>query len=111
NRQGPDLTAERVPAVPRRRRDFILSGGDRRTIRFVHPPAKDHPACPHRLDSLQRNPSEAPMSAHFARSQRHAALDGLNDKRLLREQAYVDGHWTAGAAAESFEVTDPASGM
>jgi aspartate-semialdehyde dehydrogenase len=50
------------------------------------------------------------MSAHFARSQRHAALDRLQDKRLLREHAYVDGQWTAGAVAESFEVSDPASG-
>ena len=51
------------------------------------------------------------MSAHFARSHRHEALDGLADRRLLRELAYVDGHWTASEAAESFEVTDPATGM
>lgn len=50
------------------------------------------------------------MSAHFARSHRHQALDGLADRRLLRELAYVDGHWTASEAAESFEVTDPATG-
>ena len=52
------------------------------------------------------------MSAqpHFARSLRHDALDRLADRRLCRELAYVDGHWTAGAAAGSFEVTDPASG-
>ncbi|MET3577372.1 aspartate-semialdehyde dehydrogenase [Mesorhizobium robiniae] len=50
------------------------------------------------------------MSAHFARSQRHEALDRLADRRLLRELAYVDGHWTASEAAESFEVTDPATG-
>ncbi|TPM29899.1 NAD-dependent succinate-semialdehyde dehydrogenase [Mesorhizobium sp. B2-3-5] len=51
------------------------------------------------------------MSAHFARSHRHEALDRLTDRRLLRELAYVDGHWTASeAAAESFEVTDPATG-
>lgn len=50
------------------------------------------------------------MSAHFARSHRHAALDRLADRRLLRELAYVDGHWTASEAAESFEVTDPATG-
>ncbi|QND66469.1 NAD-dependent succinate-semialdehyde dehydrogenase [Mesorhizobium loti] len=50
------------------------------------------------------------MSAHFARSHRHEALDGLADRRLLRELAYVDGHWTASEAAESFEVTDPATG-
>ncbi|MER8380449.1 NAD-dependent succinate-semialdehyde dehydrogenase [Mesorhizobium sp. M0142] len=50
------------------------------------------------------------MSAHFARSQRHEALDRLADRRLLRELAYVDGHWTASETAESFEVTDPATG-
>ncbi|MER8464065.1 NAD-dependent succinate-semialdehyde dehydrogenase [Mesorhizobium sp. M1396] len=50
------------------------------------------------------------MSAHFARSHRHEALDRLVDRRLLRELAYVDGHWTASEAAESFEVTDPATG-
>lgn len=49
------------------------------------------------------------MSAHFARSHRHEALDRLTDRRLLRELAYVDGHWTASEAAESFEVTDPAT--
>ncbi|CAH2404542.1 NAD-dependent succinate-semialdehyde dehydrogenase [Mesorhizobium ventifaucium] len=50
------------------------------------------------------------MSAHFARPHRHEALDRLADRRLLRELAYVDGHWTASEAAESFEVTDPATG-
>ncbi|ESX96476.1 NAD-dependent succinate-semialdehyde dehydrogenase [Mesorhizobium sp. M0761] len=50
------------------------------------------------------------MSAHFARSHRHEALDRLSDRRLLRELAYVDGHWTASGAAKSFEVTDPATG-
>ncbi|AGB47710.1 NAD-dependent aldehyde dehydrogenase [Mesorhizobium australicum WSM2073] len=50
------------------------------------------------------------MSAHFARSHRHEALDRLADRRLLRELAYIDGHWTASGAAESFEVTDPATG-
>jgi aspartate-semialdehyde dehydrogenase len=50
------------------------------------------------------------MSAHFARSHRHEALDRLADRRLMRELAYVDGHWTASEAAESFEVTDPATG-
>jgi len=52
------------------------------------------------------------MSAqpHFARSLRHDALDRLADRRVYRELAYLDGHWTAGAAGGSFEVTDPASG-
>ncbi|CAH2403722.1 NAD-dependent succinate-semialdehyde dehydrogenase [Mesorhizobium escarrei] len=50
------------------------------------------------------------MSAHFARPHRHEALDRLADRRLLRELAYVDGHWTASEAAESFEVTDPGTG-
>ena len=48
--------------------------------------------------------------AHFARSLRHDALDRLSDRRLYRELAYVDGQWTAGDSADSFEVTDPASG-
>ncbi|MFI0844224.1 NAD-dependent succinate-semialdehyde dehydrogenase [Mesorhizobium sp. IMUNJ 23232] len=51
------------------------------------------------------------MSAHFARSHRHEALDRLVDRRLYRELAYVDGRWTAGGRAESFEVTDPATGV
>ncbi|MCX8282219.1 NAD-dependent succinate-semialdehyde dehydrogenase [Phyllobacterium sp. 0TCS1.6C] len=50
------------------------------------------------------------MSAHFARPDRHAALDGLKDRRMLRELAYIDGHWTAGDAGQTFEVNDPASG-
>ncbi|TIV63473.1 MAG: NAD-dependent succinate-semialdehyde dehydrogenase, partial [Mesorhizobium sp.] len=49
------------------------------------------------------------MSAHFARTNHHEALDRLADRRLLRALAYVDGHWTASEAAASFEVTDPAS--
>jgi aspartate-semialdehyde dehydrogenase len=49
------------------------------------------------------------MSAHFARLRRHDALDRLADRRLLRELAYVDGHWTAGEAGRGFEVRDPAS--
>ena len=50
------------------------------------------------------------MSAHFARPTRHEALDRLADRRLYRELAYADGHWTAGAGGRSFEVTDPGSG-
>lgn len=50
------------------------------------------------------------MSAHFARTLRHDALDRLADRRLLRELAYVGGHWTAGGNGGSFEVTDPACG-
>ncbi|RWP66662.1 NAD-dependent succinate-semialdehyde dehydrogenase [Mesorhizobium sp.] len=50
------------------------------------------------------------MSAHFALPQRPEALDRLADRRLLRQLAYVDGHWTASEAAESFGVTDPATG-
>ena len=50
------------------------------------------------------------MSAHFARPDRHPALDRLEDRRMLRELAYVDGHWTAGDAGQAFEVSDPASG-
>jgi aspartate-semialdehyde dehydrogenase len=50
------------------------------------------------------------MSAHFARQDRHPALEGLQDRRMLRELAYVDGHWTAGDAGQTFNVSDPASG-
>ena len=50
------------------------------------------------------------MTAHIAQAKRHEALGRLADRRLHRELAYVDGHWTASASGESFEVTDPASG-
>jgi len=40
------------------------------------------------------------MSVHFARPERHEALNRLADRRLYRELAYVDGHWTAGEAAD-----------
>ena len=33
------------------------------------------------------------MNAHFARSQRHADLGRLGDRRLLRDLGYVDGKW------------------
>ncbi|MGO4450730.1 NAD-dependent succinate-semialdehyde dehydrogenase [Phyllobacterium sp. TAF24] len=51
------------------------------------------------------------MSAHFARPERHDGLDHLQDRRMLRDLAYVDGHWTAGRGGQTFEVRDPASGM
>jgi len=44
----------------------------------------------------------------FAPLVRDAGLDGLNDRRLLRELAYVDGRWAAGS--HRFEVSDPATG-
>lgn len=50
------------------------------------------------------------MSVVFATPTRHAALDRLADRRLLRELAYVGGHWTASDGGANFEVTDPASG-
>jgi aspartate-semialdehyde dehydrogenase len=50
------------------------------------------------------------MSAMFAPVVWDEGLDGLKDRRLLRELAYVDGRWTAGAALQRFQVTDPASG-
>ncbi|PSJ52660.1 NAD-dependent succinate-semialdehyde dehydrogenase [Kumtagia ephedrae] len=50
------------------------------------------------------------MSALFAPLTRDDGLDTLVDRRLLRELAYVDGRWTAGAASRRFEVSDPASG-
>jgi len=48
--------------------------------------------------------------AHFARPERHEALDHLADRRLCRELAYVDGHWTTSDMAAGFEVNDPATG-
>ena len=51
------------------------------------------------------------MSAQFARPERHAALSRLNDRRLLRELAYVDGRWTAAESGGSIAVSDPATGM
>lgn len=50
------------------------------------------------------------MSAQLARTLRHDALDGLADRRLHRELAYVGGNWAAGATGQGFEVTDPATG-
>jgi aspartate-semialdehyde dehydrogenase len=50
------------------------------------------------------------MSAQFARLQRDDGLARLDDRRLLRELAYVDGHWTASLAGHTFEVRDPANG-
>ncbi|WP_309084641.1 NAD-dependent succinate-semialdehyde dehydrogenase [Chelativorans sp.] len=50
------------------------------------------------------------MSAQFVQLERHADLGRLKDRRLLRELAYVDGHWTAGAQGQSFVVHNPADG-
>jgi aspartate-semialdehyde dehydrogenase len=50
------------------------------------------------------------MSAMFAPLTRDVGLDALSDRRLLRELAYVDGRWTAGAGSHRFEVSDPATG-
>jgi aspartate-semialdehyde dehydrogenase len=49
------------------------------------------------------------MSAMFAPVVWDEGLDALKDRRLLRELAYVDGRWTAGAALQRFQVTDPAT--
>ncbi|MGB3388111.1 MAG: NAD-dependent succinate-semialdehyde dehydrogenase [Pseudaminobacter sp.] len=51
------------------------------------------------------------MSVMFAPLVRHQGLDGLADRRLLRELAYVDGRWVAGTETRRFEVTDPATGV
>ena len=50
------------------------------------------------------------MSARIARLERHPELDRLQDRRLLRELAYVGGRWTAAADGSRFAVEDPASG-
>ncbi|CDN58146.1 Succinate-semialdehyde dehydrogenase (plasmid) [Neorhizobium galegae bv. officinalis bv. officinalis str. HAMBI 1141] len=49
------------------------------------------------------------MTAIFARPAYHEALTRLADRHLLRDLAYVDGRWVAGANGQSFQVTDPAS--
>ncbi|CDN52088.1 NAD-dependent succinate-semialdehyde dehydrogenase [Neorhizobium galegae] len=49
------------------------------------------------------------MTAIFARPAYHEALTRLADRHLLRDLAYVDGRWVAGADGQSFQVTDPAS--
>ena len=50
------------------------------------------------------------MDARLEPGARSSEIDRLADRRLLRQLAYVDGKWTAGNGAASFEVTDPASG-
>lgn len=45
-------------------------------------------------------PAEAPKSL----------LTGFSDHRLIRQFAYIGGHWVASARNETFAVTDPASG-
>jgi aspartate-semialdehyde dehydrogenase len=47
------------------------------------------------------------MSGHFVPLQRYDALARLSDHRLLRDLAYIDGHWTAGANGNVFPVIDP----
>jgi len=51
------------------------------------------------------------MNAHSAPARAGSPLDGLGNRRLLRELAYVGGRWTAGAGAASFAVIDPSNGM
>ena len=51
------------------------------------------------------------MNAFFGRKTRHDALTRLQDSRLLRELAYVDGKWVAGSEREVIEVADPANGQ
>ena len=51
------------------------------------------------------------MSAQPAKlQQHHEGLARLQDRRLLRALAYVDGQWTAGSAGAGFAVSDPAGG-
>lgn len=45
-------------------------------------------------------PAEAPKSL----------LTGFNDNRLIRQFAYIGGHWVASTHNETFPVTDPATG-
>ncbi|MBJ6128525.1 NAD-dependent succinate-semialdehyde dehydrogenase [Microvirga splendida] len=41
----------------------------------------------------------------------HPALSRLQDPRLLREMAYIDGRWIGAELDNRFEVRDPASGL
>ncbi|MBZ6076660.1 NAD-dependent succinate-semialdehyde dehydrogenase [Microvirga puerhi] len=41
----------------------------------------------------------------------HPALNRLQDPRLLREMAYIDGRWTGAASDDRFDIRDPASGL
>ncbi|GLU25453.1 NAD-dependent succinate-semialdehyde dehydrogenase [Brucella sp. NBRC 12950] len=41
---------------------------------------------------------------------KHDSLSRLGDKHLFRELGYVNGRWVAGDKAESFAVSDPATG-
>ncbi|RFC68448.1 MULTISPECIES: NAD-dependent succinate-semialdehyde dehydrogenase [Mesorhizobium] len=50
------------------------------------------------------------MSAKLATIAHRNELDGLSDRRLLRELAYIDGKWTADGAASTFPVINPADG-
>lgn len=51
------------------------------------------------------------MSAQLATRLLHPALARLQDRRLVRELAYVDGKWTCGPARDVIEVCDPANGL
>lgn len=51
------------------------------------------------------------MTAHFERRVRHPDLARLEDVRLVRELAYVDGKWTNDPGRDVIEVHDPASGQ
>lgn len=50
------------------------------------------------------------MSAQALKSRRDIELVKLQDRRLLRELAYVDGQWTAPSGGEIIEVRNPANG-
>jgi aspartate-semialdehyde dehydrogenase len=50
------------------------------------------------------------MTAIFARADFHEGLSVLRDRHLLRNLAYADGCWVAGAMGKGFDVTDPATG-
>ena len=50
------------------------------------------------------------MAATAEKIQRHPALSRLNDPRLLRELAYVDGKWCAADSRRSAAVNNPSDG-
>jgi aspartate-semialdehyde dehydrogenase len=49
------------------------------------------------------------MNVQIARPDRHPALSRFADRRLLRELAYIDGHWMMADDGTVIEVCDPAS--
>lgn len=52
----------------------------------------------------------SPRVAQMRRPSRAPGLDRLQDTRLFKEFAYLDGSWTASASGQVIPVTDPGTG-